>query len=335
MYSCLSLWNSPSNEWQDQVTSRINSFAASRNTLIGDEDPVFGEGDIGVQSTERSTTMAAHSTSEDDATRPATSGRPVLSLRPLTSQPTTGPSSSLLTPHSAAADRSEPENLSMKRQRRRLEGDNASDSHDRSPSTPSVSGRSRSPVQYALLPPHPALLSSKASASSLRKGHASLSPDAGGDGDADIESAGGEDELEGEDELAVAVGQLSINEDQQVRYHGKASGLHLLGIKERVDGRNDGGIWYVFFSSFHNDGRLIGTFRRFPKARVWPPLPATVRTPSKSEEDWMSRLPDVAEQEHLLELYFTYVHPALPILHKKSFMENYRQMCVSKYLTDV
>lgn len=46
-----------------------------------------------------------------------------------------------------------------------------------------------------------------------------------------------------EDELTGAVGQLSLNEDEQVRYHGKASGLHLLGNKERVDGRNEGGIW--------------------------------------------------------------------------------------------
>jgi hypothetical protein len=47
-----------------------------------------------------------------------------------------------------------------------------------------------------------------------------------------------------EDELTGAVGQLSINEDEQVRYHGKASGLHILNNKERVDGRNEGGIWY-------------------------------------------------------------------------------------------
>lgn len=46
-----------------------------------------------------------------------------------------------------------------------------------------------------------------------------------------------------EEELMGAVGQLSLNEDEQVRYHGKASGLHLLGDKERVDGRNKGGIW--------------------------------------------------------------------------------------------
>lgn len=51
---------------------------------------------------------------------------------------------------------------------------------------------------------------------------------------------------EDEEELAGAVGQLSLNEDEQLRYHGKASGLHLLGVKERVDGRNEGGIWFVF-----------------------------------------------------------------------------------------
>jgi hypothetical protein len=50
---------------------------------------------------------------------------------------------------------------------------------------------------------------------------------------------------ESEEEVADAVGQLSLNEDEQVRYHGKASGLHLLGNRDRVDSRNEGGIWYV------------------------------------------------------------------------------------------
>ena len=54
----------------------------------------------------------------------------------------------------------------------------------------------------------------------------------------------------GEDEIAVAVGQLSINEDEQVRYHGKMSGLHLLGVKERRDGRGEGGLWCVFLVWF-------------------------------------------------------------------------------------
>lgn len=54
------------------------------------------------------------------------------------------------------------------------------------------------------------------------------------------------EEGSGEDELAIEVGQLSINEDEQVRFHGKASGLHLLGVKERKDERHTGGIWCVY-----------------------------------------------------------------------------------------
>ncbi|PPQ69684.1 hypothetical protein CVT25_012922 [Psilocybe cyanescens] len=108
-----------------------------------------------------------------------------------------------------------------------------------------------------------------------------------------------------EEELMGAVGQLSLNEDEQVRYHGKASGLHLLGNKERVDRRNEGGIW------------------RFPKARVWPPLPSASAILS-GEEEFASQLPPSQVQEHLLDLYFTYVQPLFPIIHKKSFFESYR-----------
>lgn len=46
-----------------------------------------------------------------------------------------------------------------------------------------------------------------------------------------------------EDDLVDGVGQLSLNEDQQVRYHGKASGLYLLGINTKEEARNEGGIW--------------------------------------------------------------------------------------------
>jgi hypothetical protein len=46
-----------------------------------------------------------------------------------------------------------------------------------------------------------------------------------------------------EEDLAGATGQLSLNEEEQVRFHGKASGLHLLGVKDRIDSRNEGGIW--------------------------------------------------------------------------------------------
>lgn len=80
-----------------------------------------------------------------------------------------------------------------------------------------------------------------------------------------------------EDELTGAVGQLSLNEDEQVRYHGKASGLHLLGNKERFDRRNEGGIWWVIlpsacphcFSDFFTLGgsRKLVYGLRFPRVR--------------------------------------------------------------------
>ncbi|KAI0057305.1 hypothetical protein BV25DRAFT_1831290 [Artomyces pyxidatus] len=111
-----------------------------------------------------------------------------------------------------------------------------------------------------------------------------------------------------DDALVSEVGQLSLNEEREVRFHGKASGLHLLGVKDRVDGRSEGGIW------------------RFPKARVWPPLPSDHPTLEKQmEAELVSiHLPEQSVQEHLLDLYFTYVHPALPIVHKESFLEDFR-----------
>ncbi|KAI9432934.1 fungal-specific transcription factor domain-containing protein [Lactarius indigo] len=108
-----------------------------------------------------------------------------------------------------------------------------------------------------------------------------------------------------EDALVSEVGQLSLNEEREVRFHGQASGLHLLDVKERVDGRNEGGIW------------------RFPKARVWPPLPQSEYNPHLREES--VSLPDSATQEELLKIYFAYVHPALPLLHKQSFLEEIRK----------
>ena len=60
----------------------------------------------------------------------------------------------------------------------------------------------------------------------------------------------GYDQSDDSDDIMNAVGQLSLNEDEQVRYHGKASGLHLLDGKERIDRRNEGGIWFVYSFSF-------------------------------------------------------------------------------------
>ncbi|CAK5278863.1 unnamed protein product [Mycena citricolor] len=107
--------------------------------------------------------------------------------------------------------------------------------------------------------------------------------------------------------LAGAVGQLSLNEDKQVRYHGKASGLHLLARRpaEREgseDGRNIGGIW------------------RFPKARVWPAAPEEWDTDSERDGDG---LPSRTVQETLLGRYFSFVHPSFPVVHKISLLDSF------------
>jgi hypothetical protein len=86
--------------------------------------------------------------------------------------------------------------------------------------------------------------------------------------------------------------------------------------------------------------------RRFPKARVWPPLPPSDTSPvipsistltnspiatntpltslSVVDRDLSSVMPDLAAQEHLLDIYFTYVHSAFPVLHKEAFWEGYK-----------
>lgn len=251
------------------------------------------------------------------------SRRPSLTVKPPQAASGIATGTVLISPTPASADRGE--NEQHRRQRRRMDTDSASANrpspHTNSPSTASASARSQSPSQYAYPQPHPALLS-KASQHSLRGSAHSRSPE-GRLADAEDESDD-DDGASGEDELALAVGQLSINEDQQVRYHGKASGLHLLDATQRDDGRSEGGIWYVAQFELRRLPLMMSVTRRFPKARVWPPLPATAGTPTKGEDDWAACLPPLNVQEHLLELYFTYVHTQLPILHKTSFMEIFR-----------
>jgi hypothetical protein len=42
------------------------------------------------------------------------------------------------------------------------------------------------------------------------------------------------------------------------------------------------------------------------------------------DRDLSSVMPDLAAQEHLLDIYFTYVHPAFPVLHKEAFWDGYK-----------
>ncbi|KAJ7246249.1 fungal-specific transcription factor domain-containing protein [Mycena haematopus] len=110
-------------------------------------------------------------------------------------------------------------------------------------------------------------------------------------------------------ECVEGMGALSLDEHQEVRFHGQTSGLYLLARSSRTDSRKEGGIWNL------------------PMARVWPPL----KDPSELvyEEDMKIELPPIHVQEHLLQLYFTYIHPVFPVLHKTRFLTEYNTRNIS------
>jgi hypothetical protein len=106
---------------------------------------------------------------------------------------------------------------------------------------------------------------------------------------------------------------------QQIRFHGKASGLHLLGRSVRTDDRHEGGIWFAIFTIYMVTGPHI-VFRKLPMARVWPGPPTCDDIPP---QDTIVQLPPIHVQALLLDLYFTYVHPAFPVIHKSRFLAEY------------
>lgn len=110
-----------------------------------------------------------------------------------------------------------------------------------------------------------------------------------------LEQAGDTDEIS---QAAIeGIGHLSLDE---VRYHGKSSGLHLLSRSLRTEDHNEG-IW------------------RLPMARVWPPANYTLIPGEDSE----AMLPPPHIQDQLLSLYFTYTHPVFPVIHKTRFLAEY------------
>ena len=56
-----------------------------------------------------------------------------------------------------------------------------------------------------------------------------------------------------------------------------------------------------------------------PMARVWPPA-ANQFIP---EENVDVPMPSLDVQRHLLELYFVYVHPVFPVVHKTMFWSEF------------
>lgn len=50
-------------------------------------------------------------------------------------------------------------------------------------------------------------------------------------------------ESDDSDDAANMIGELSLDENKEVRYHGLISGLHLLSQADRTDERKIGGVW--------------------------------------------------------------------------------------------
>lgn len=57
-------------------------------------------------------------------------------------------------------------------------------------------------------------------------------------------------------------------------------------------------------------------------ARVWP-QPSSCARYFEQEQAVQVELPPIEEQERLLRLYFNYVHPAFPVVHKALFWKEF------------
>ncbi|KAL0951642.1 hypothetical protein HGRIS_008322 [Hohenbuehelia grisea] len=110
-----------------------------------------------------------------------------------------------------------------------------------------------------------------------------------------------------------AIGQLSLDEEQELRYHSRLSGLDILSRADRTDNRIEGGIWHI------------------PMARMWPPSKNHLSFFGHEEDVEGVELPPIEIQDRLIQLYMTHIHPAFPVLHKTQFLREYEATKDSLY----
>lgn len=72
---------------------------------------------------------------------------------------------------------------------------------------------------------------------------------------------------------------------------------------------------------FSDEVVLTYCHRKFSQADVNPEV--SWQDPTQEEEDASVQLPSRDLQAHLLRLYFTYVHPFFPVVHKQDFLHHY------------
>ena len=114
----------------------------------------------------------------------------------------------------------------------------------------------------------------------------------------------------------------------QVRFHGKTSGLHLLGRSDRTDHRNEGRAFCWIpqcplpIVQLLTYSPVIGGVWHLPRAHKWPRAKDDVAYLLQEEHD--VAMPPMHVQERLVDLYFTYMHPSLPMIHKAQFLADWK-----------
>ncbi|KLO15521.1 hypothetical protein SCHPADRAFT_259949 [Schizopora paradoxa] len=308
----------PSNDWQDTVAERLKAAASSRSSTAGDERPklsIYPPGSFSAQDHIPASATASAGppgTDEPDRQRRRVDSTPMYQQQEPHQLIHHQSLNQLRSTHSP--DRAARSSKGPHMHRHSISAMRPNDTSTRSPLTSTSASRFSPPV--APLPSSGATASKDGYNSNYnvdKSGASARAPSP-----MTTVSGSSEPEEDNEEGITDAVGQLSLNEEEQVRFHGKASGLHLLAQNPRADGRNRGGIWH------------------FPKARLWPPAaPTALSSDSQAfelaraaeaeavERAAIAHLPSKEMQKQLIELYFMHVHPYLPVLHKEDFLEDF------------
>ncbi|CAJ0889825.1 3600_t:CDS:2 [Entrophospora sp. SA101] len=107
------------------------------------------------------------------------------------------------------------------------------------------------------------------------------------------------------DDLNEVMGILSIDENNQIRYHGRSSGFYLL----KKGNRYKDGILSITSNNWKHPGQVIASTNNFD----------LLKRPELTE------LPSQELSDHLLELYFNNVHPLMAVIYKPRFFDQLKQ----------
>ncbi|KAH9950872.1 fungal-specific transcription factor domain-containing protein [Amylocystis lapponica] len=112
-------------------------------------------------------------------------------------------------------------------------------------------------------------------------------------------------------DAAGSFGHLSLDEKRELHYYGPASGLPLLARSDRAEMEPRPGAHGLWI------------FPKMKEESVTPPL--SEQFEGGPDDDPHLLLVPVDMQARLVELYFTYVHPFFPVLHKQHFMSEFNR----------